>query len=59
MFVGDQCRGFRDVVALARLRLAPQDPLISQCLLEWAHELESKQSYEEAAQWYVIVGRLV
>jgi hypothetical protein len=40
-------------VALAKLRLAPDDAMVTSCMVAWGQDLELRQAYEEAAQWCV------
>lgn len=41
-----------DAIALARLRLHAQHPLITSIYLDWARHLEERIMFEHAAKWY-------
>ena len=44
---------FREAIALAKVRLSPLDPVLFDLYSAWARKLETENSFEQAAKWYV------
>ena len=42
---------FREAIALAKVRLSPQDPVLFELYSTWARKLETDNSFEQAAKW--------
>ncbi|RUS27584.1 WD40-repeat-containing domain protein [Jimgerdemannia flammicorona] len=44
---------YREAIALVKLRLPPEDPILAELCTEWALQCESKGLYEQAAKCYL------
>ncbi len=50
---------FRDAIALAKARLAPEDPLIKDVFLSWGLQLERSSHFAQSAMWYAALSVLL
>eukprot|EP00039_Didymoeca_costata_P033347 m.41954 g.41954 ORF g.41954 m.41954 type:complete len:1281 (+) comp9826_c0_seq1:62-3904(+) len=48
---------YREAIALAKLRLGSDDPLLSELYMQWAKNSEENGAYEQASKCYLALGQ--